>query len=100
MATVSIPQALAYAASAGFSGLSQAVIVAIGLAESGLRTNPPDNINNDQWHSRDRGILQINSHWHPEVSDSCAYNPACAFQAAFRISGGNNFSQWATFTGG
>jgi len=98
--TLSIAQAKAEAKKAGFKEPGLSIITAIAQAESGLAVHGPDNINSDQWHSRDRGILQINSHWHPEVSDSCAYNPACAFQAAFRISGGNNFSQWATFTGG
>lgn len=50
--------------------------------------------------SIDRGYLQFNSFWHPEVSDACAYNAVCAFAAAFRVSGGYNFSQWVTYDTG
>ena len=37
----------------------------------------------------DRGIVQINSKAHPEVSDECAFDPQCALQwAAERIKAG------------
>lgn len=37
----------------------------------------------------DRGIVQINAHYHPEVSDECAFNPDCAIAwAAKRIQQG------------
>lgn len=103
---LTIPQALQTAKQAGFSAVSAPFIVAIALAETGgtLQTHPQDNINLDPslmggpyYGSRDRGILQINNVAHPEVSDSCAYDPICAFQAAFHISsGGTNFGQWST----
>jgi hypothetical protein len=49
----------------------------------------------------DRGILQFNSYWHKDVSDACAFNPACAFQQAYRVSqNGTNFSSWATYKNG
>ena len=32
----------------------------------------------------DRGLLQINSYWHPEVSDEVAYNPLEASRWAFK----------------
>jgi hypothetical protein len=52
----------------------------------------------DQWQSRDRGLWQINDHWHPDVSDSCAYNKTCNAQNAYIISSsGTNFSLWTTF---
>lgn len=103
---LTIPQALQAAKQAGFSAVSAPFIVAIALAETGgtLQTHPQDNINLDPslmgtayYGSRDRGILQINNVAHPEVSDSCAYDPVCAFAAAFKISsGGTNFGQWST----
>ena len=94
---LSIAQANQYAANAGFSGIAQQIIVAIAQAESSLNTlavgkNPG---------SLDRGILQINNFWHSEVSDQCAFDPQCAFNAAFKISSsGTNFSPWSTFTNG
>src|SRR5260221_6998634 len=87
---LSSSQLATYAQQAGFSGGAIAIIVAIALAESG--GNPLIRGGQDP---RDRGVLQINSYWHPEVSDSCAFDPACAFKAAFSISSnGTNFSQW------
>jgi hypothetical protein len=87
-----------YAYQAGFRGTGLINAIAIALAESGGQTHGKDNVNTDQWKSRDRGLYQINSHWHPEVTDQCAYNPICASGAAFRISAkGSNFGAWSTF---
>jgi hypothetical protein len=93
-----ITNAITAAKDAGFSDKAINTIVAIAMAESCLNNNA-QHINSDG--SIDRGILQINNKWHPEVSDSCAYNEACAFQAAYAISkGGTDYSQWATYTSG
>ncbi len=98
MAILSVAQAQGYAQAAGFTGNGLSIIVAIAQAESGLNTNAK-NVNTDG--SIDRGIVQINNKWHPEVSDACAYDPACAFQSAYKISSkGTNFSPWATYTSG
>jgi hypothetical protein len=87
-----------YAYNAGFRGTGLINAIAIALAESGGQTHGKDNVNSDVWKSRDRGLYQINSHWHPEVSDQCAYNPICASGAVFRISNkGQNFGAWSTF---
>ena len=100
MATLQLQDAATYAANAGFTGRSLAIILAIAIQESGLDTNSI-NVNNDAQRSVDRGILQINNYWHKEVSDQCAFDPACAFVAGYRISQqGTNFNQWATFTSG
>lgn len=93
MTILTIPQALNYARNAGFSGNGLITIVAIGLCESGLNTSI-----RGQLDPRDRGWLQINSFWHPEVSDSVAFDPQGAANAAYRISArGTNFSQWHTY---
>lgn len=98
MAVLSIAQARQYAAAAGFTGTSLDIIVAIAQAESGLNT---DAVGRNADGSRDRGILQFNSRWHPEISDACAFSPACAFQAGYRVSArGTNFSAWTTFSAG
>lgn len=91
-------QAIQNAQNAGFSGSSAQIIAAIAMAESSL--NPSAQHTNSDG-SIDRGILQINSRWHPEVSDTCAYNAACSFQQSLRISSnGTNFSPWSTYTSG
>lgn len=98
--SLTIAQALHDGYAAGFRGASLINVVSIAEAESRLQPHGPDNLNRNaagQVTSRDRGILQINSVYHPEVSDACAYNPQCAFNAAFRISnGGSDFSPWST----
>jgi len=93
-------QATQYAQQAGFTGSSLQTIVAIAMCESGLNTTATNTSGNTP-PSTDRGIVQINSYWHKEVSDSCAFNPACAFVQAYRISnGGTSFSPWTTYTNG
>jgi hypothetical protein len=101
MTTYTRTQVDVFASRAGFTGGSLSTIVAIAGAESGWNSTPPDNVNNDIWHSRDRGILQINNHWQSWVSDACAYDPQCSFNAAYKISSnGTNFSAWSTYTSG
>ena len=71
--------------------------VAIAMAESTGDTHAV-NVNTDQWHSRDRGLWQINDHFHPDCTDQCAFDPTCNAQCAFKISnGGTDFSLWSTF---
>ena len=65
------------------------VAVSVSLAESGgdAHVQGP---NSDG--SIDRGLWQLNSRWHPEVSDACAYDPECNAKETFRISKqGTNF---------
>jgi hypothetical protein len=98
MATITWNEAKSYAKEAGFSGPAVDVVAAIAYAESRYVTNAR-NVNKDG--SVDRGVLQINNRAHPDVSNSCADNPLCAFKAAFKISnGGHNFTPWTTYTKG
>lgn len=99
MAKISIADALNYAYQAGFRGQSQQTVVAIAIAESGLNTNAMNSQGNNA--GVDRGVLQINSYWHSEVSDACAFDPGCAFKAGYKISSnGTNFHPWATYNEG
>ena len=51
--------------------------------------------------SDDRGLWQINSHYHSEVSDACAFQVQCNTAAAFLISDkGRNWSAWAPYNSG
>ena len=98
--TLSTQQAIQYAEQAGFKvGRGLFDIVAIATAESELQTMPKDNINSNG--SRDRGILQFNTEYHPEVDDACAYDPLCSFQHAYQVSkSGTDFTQWSTYNNG
>lgn len=72
---------------------------AIAMAESSgyvravnrnRRRRPPRSI--------DRGLFQINSRWHPEVSRRCAFDALCNAEEAYRISeGGRDWHQWTTW---
>jgi hypothetical protein len=98
MGNITMQQAIQNAQGAGFTGSSAQIIAAIAMAESSLDPSA-QHTNNDG--SIDRGILQINSRWHPEVTDACAYDTACSFQQSLRISSnGSNFSPWSTYTSG
>lgn len=85
---------------AGFSGEKLVVAVAVGMAES--RCDPSARyVNSDSHNSVDRGLWQINDYWHPEVSDSCAYNAACNAKEAYRISDqGSDWTPWSTYKSG
>lgn len=88
-------QLLALAHNAGFTGDAAVQAAAVAKAESGGRPDAQNSTGNYPETSRDRGVLQFNSFWHPEVSDECAFDPACAFREAYRVSnGGSNFGAW------
>jgi hypothetical protein len=76
------------------------IAIAIILAESG--GNPgATNTEGNKPPSIDRGLWQFNSKWHPEVTDSCAFDPVCSTKAAFALSkGGTDYSQWTAFKNG
>ena len=81
-------------------GSNCATAVAVALAESSGNTKAV-NHNSDSHHSIDRGLWQINSYWHPEVSESCAFDASCNARSAKSISGGgSNWTPWSTYNGG
>ena len=96
LSPVQIAQA---AQAAGFSGDALTTVVAIALQESDGVTDAR-NVNGDG--SVDRGLLQWNSVYWPQVTDQCADDPACALQTAYRVTrGGADFSPWQLdFTAG
>ena len=92
------------ASRAGFTGDRLVTAVAVGMGESSCRADaqnangPTKGCPNG---SVDRGLWQINSCWHPSVSKSCAYDPQCNANAAYRISAkGTNFKPWVAYTNG
>ncbi len=108
MSTLTVAQARSDAAAAGFTGAALDTIVAIAQAESSLVTDAR-NVNADSHTfpdghtgpSTDRGILQINDWWWPQVTSAMADDPAVAFQWGWTISqSGTDFSAWATYESG
>lgn len=99
MAILTQDQLTQDASQAGFTGTGLQDIVAIAMAESGGNTLASNTVGNSA--GTDRGVLQINSFFHPEVSNTCAYDPICSFTQAFNISqGGTSFTPWTTFDNG
>jgi len=73
------------------------VAAAIAMAESSGQVRAI-NRNPKPRRSVDRGLFQINSRWHPEVSRRCAFEARCNARAALRISdGGRDWRQWTTW---
>jgi hypothetical protein len=86
------------AKNAGFpcTGERIATAVAVAKAESSFRPWITNTVGNTR--GIDRGLWQINSYWHPEVSASCALSASCNARAAARISSkGASWSQWWTW---
>jgi hypothetical protein len=103
----------AYAGAAGFANNGQyggdlVIAVAVCVAESGgtpsiyycegsglVAYYPPVNCASGSY---DRGLWQINSQSHPEVTDACAFSPQCNATAAYQISDqGTDFAPWAVY---
>lgn len=82
---------------AGFRGYDWTVSVAVAEAESAGWTRAR-HINTGC--SVDRGLWQINSYWHPEVSDSCAFSPPCNARAAHTIRVRGGWRQWSVYNSG
>lgn len=71
--------------------------VAVAMAESrgdcsAQYVNGPGSI--------DRGLWQINSKYHPECSDSCAYSCSCNAQCAVSVWQGSGWNAWNTYKNG
>jgi hypothetical protein len=102
---ISMTQAITYAKEAGLAcGNDLAIAGAIAMAESSLE--PGNTSSNGPTSgcpsgSTDRGLWQINSCYHSEVTDTCAFDPACNAKAMASISSdGTNWSPWSTYTSG
>ncbi|GAA5201519.1 hypothetical protein GCM10023322_81630 [Rugosimonospora acidiphila] len=92
--TVQVAQ---FAQQGGFTGSNWVISVAVAEAESAGWSHARL-IDTDC--SVDRGLWQINSYWHSEVSDSCAFSPTCAGQATHTIWANGGWTQWTTYTNG
>jgi hypothetical protein len=88
---------------AGFRDDPLVTAVAVGLAESSCNPSAT-HVNGSSGScssSIDRGLYQINSCFHAEVSDSCAFDAQCNANETFRISShGTNWTPWSAFNSG
>ncbi len=96
-----IPQLVALAAGAGFTGPDLATAVSIALAESGgdpQAYNPERAANTPQGYGS-FGLWQIYLKAHPEYKGMNLFDPPANASAAFSIytSAGNSFRPWSTF---
>lgn len=101
--TLNRSQILSLVESAGFKGSAAQTMTDIAMAESHGNTHAVglNRGKNGQVVSRDRGLFQINDYWHPDISDSEAFNPVKAAKDAYKISkGGTDFSAWSTYNNG
>ncbi|MBS2539088.1 RICIN domain-containing protein [Catenulispora sp. NF23] len=97
------------AAKAGFSfnqtvgtslGQEPLIIVAISVAMAESSCDPGAT-NHNSGGSQDRGLWQMNSVYHSEVSNACAFQIQCNADAAWNVSDhGTDWSPWSTFTNG
>merc|ERR1719223_1636263 len=72
---------------------------AVAMAESGGSCSAR-NVNSDSHSSVDRGLWQINDYWHPECSDSCAYDCSCNAGCAVNVWQSSGWTAWATYKNG
>ena len=74
------------------AGLDPYDVYAIIQCESGWNDYA---INVNTGGSVDRGLVQINNKWHPEVSDECAFNYKCSIRKMIEIRlQDQNYHQW------
>jgi hypothetical protein len=96
-----IPQIIALASQAGFSGPDLATAVSVALAESGgdpQAYNPERRAGTPQGYGS-FGLWQIYLKAHPEYKGMNLLDPAANASAAFSIytAAGNSFRPWSTF---
>lgn len=74
------------------------VAIAVAMAESSCN---PHAVNVNSGGSRDRGLWQMNSVYHPEVSDTCAFQIQCNADAAWNTSDhGADWKPWSAYANG
>lgn len=67
-------------------------LIALADCESDFRPDVRGVVDN-----RDRGLYQINSRWHPEVSDDCAFDLVCATRWTAEMIRKGEGHQWVCF---
>lgn len=91
MATLTAEQVYSIVATRGFADPVRATAVVLG--ESGGNSQA---VNRNSDGSIDRGLWQINSRWHPDVSEAAAFSIQQSTDYAFTLSkSGTDFAPWA-----
>jgi hypothetical protein len=86
-------------------GLDTNVVIWIVSKESQFDPNKQgddnicNNINSINYKKRtvSRGLFQISSCYHPEISDACAYNIKCATQWSLQHMADGYINEWSTY---
>ncbi|WP_194919726.1 ricin-type beta-trefoil lectin domain protein [Catenulispora rubra] len=74
------------------------VAIAVAMAESSCN---PSAVNINSGGSEDRGLWQMNSVYHSEVSKACAFQIQCNANAAWRVSNhGADWNPWSAYANG
>jgi hypothetical protein len=90
---------LALTAGLSCSGDRIPIAVAVAKAESNFDPDVTNTAGNS--HGTDRGLWQINSYWHPEISRACALSPSCNARGMASISRrGTKWTEWWTYNNG
>lgn len=99
---LSIGWGLALCHHVGFRDKNLTVAVALMTAESGRWTEAfHENLDESGGvDSVDRGLFQINSRWHPDLSDGDAYNAIKNAKYAHGMSQGRYFTAWLAYVNG
>jgi len=69
-------------------------LVRLANCESKLKPNNSNSKGNTPAGSVDRGLFQINSYWHKEVSDACAYDIRCSTEWTIGMIEAGRQSAW------
>jgi hypothetical protein len=97
---LNVKQALSLCYAVGFRGRGLITAVAVMGAESGRFTGAYHD-NDDLYESVDRGLFQINDHWHPNFPIADAFNAVPNARYAYKMSdGGRHWNPWAAYYNG
>jgi len=72
-------------------GVSPMLAYKVAKCESNLNPNAKNWCGKYGW---DRGLYQWNEYWHPEVSDTCAYDVKCSTRAFCKAVKAGHLSWW------
>ena len=76
------------------AGINQNTLMRLIACESGYNAKATG-YNHDKVRSKDRGAAQINSYWHREVSNACAYSARCSIRWTANMIKKGELHQWS-----
>jgi hypothetical protein len=75
-------------------GVSANTMLNLARCESGFNPKAFRSYKKNPSGGNDRGLYQINSRWHPEVSNTCAYSATCSANWTARMIKQGQLHQW------